>query len=34
VPAEIFVNPAVRVRKYFENEHARGVPCTAHMLKR
>ncbi|HEX5059851.1 MAG TPA: nucleotidyltransferase domain-containing protein [Kofleriaceae bacterium] len=32
VPAELFVNPAARVRRYFENEHARGRPCTAHMF--
>jgi hypothetical protein len=31
VPAEIFVNPAAQVRRYFEREHAEGRPCTAHM---
>lgn len=32
VPAEIFVNPAAQVRRYFEREHAEGRPCTAHMF--
>jgi predicted nucleotidyltransferase len=32
VPAEIFVNPAAQVRRYFEDEHAEGRPCTAHMF--
>jgi hypothetical protein len=32
VPAELFVNPAQRVRRYFESEHADGRPCTAHMF--
>jgi predicted nucleotidyltransferase len=32
VPAEIFVNPAAQVRRYFENEHGDGRPCTAHMF--
>jgi hypothetical protein len=32
VPAEIFVNPAAQVRRYFENEHGDGMPCTAHMF--
>jgi hypothetical protein len=32
VPAEIFVNPAAQVRRYFEREHGDGRPCTAHMF--
>lgn len=32
IPAEIFVNPAAQVRRYFESEHADGRPCTAHMF--
>lgn len=32
VPAELFVNPPAQVRRYFETEHARGRPCTAHMF--
>ncbi|HUQ05350.1 MAG TPA: nucleotidyltransferase domain-containing protein [Kofleriaceae bacterium] len=32
VPAEIFVNPTAQVRRYFENEHDEGRPCTAHMF--
>jgi predicted nucleotidyltransferase len=32
VPAELFVNPAQQVRRYFETEHAEGRPCTAHMF--
>lgn len=32
VPAEIFVNPAPSIRKYFHDEHANGRPSTAHML--
>jgi hypothetical protein len=32
VPAELFVNPATQVRRYFETEHARARPCTAHMF--
>lgn len=32
VPAEIFVNPAPEVRRYFKQEHADGRPVTAHML--
>ncbi|HEY5927140.1 MAG TPA: nucleotidyltransferase domain-containing protein [Kofleriaceae bacterium] len=32
VPAELFVNPAERIRGYFKNEHADGRPCTAHMF--
>lgn len=32
VPAELFVNPAARVREYFASEHADGRPCTAHMF--
>jgi hypothetical protein len=32
VPAELFVNPAVQVRRYFESEHAAGRPATAHMF--
>src|SRR5690242_7219047 len=30
VPAEIFVNPAAQVRRYFEREHGDGRPCSAH----
>jgi predicted nucleotidyltransferase len=32
VPAELFVNPAAQVRRYFATEHARARPCTAHMF--
>jgi predicted nucleotidyltransferase len=32
VPAELFVNPASKVRGYFQSEHADGRPCTAHMF--
>jgi predicted nucleotidyltransferase len=32
VPVEIFVNPAVAVRRYFESEHASARPVTAHLL--
>lgn len=32
VPAEIFINPAVAVRRYFVDEQAQGTPLTAHML--
>jgi predicted nucleotidyltransferase len=32
VPAEIFVNPAVQVPRYFEDERRAGRPITAHML--
>jgi hypothetical protein len=32
VPAELFVNPAAQVRRYFASEHARARPCTAHMF--
>jgi hypothetical protein len=32
VPAELFVNPPERVRRYFEREHADARPCTAHMF--
>ena len=32
VPAELFVNPAAQIRRYFASEHARGRPGTAHML--
>jgi predicted nucleotidyltransferase len=32
IPTEIFVNPAVAVRRYFEAEHREGRPYTAHML--
>jgi predicted nucleotidyltransferase len=32
VPAELFVNPAAQVRRYFANEHRDGRPCTAHMF--
>jgi hypothetical protein len=32
VPAEIFVNPASQVLKYFAEEHEAGRPLTAHML--
>jgi predicted nucleotidyltransferase len=32
VPAELFVNPPERIRRYFENEHREGRPCTANML--
>ena len=32
VPSEIFVNPPVSIRRYFEEEHADGRPVTAHML--
>ena len=32
VPAELFVNPAAQVRRYFANEHADGRPSTAHMF--
>jgi hypothetical protein len=32
VPAELFVNPADRIRRYFADEHACGRPCTAHMF--
>lgn len=32
VPAELFVNPAAQVRRYFASEHADGRPCTAHMF--
>ena len=32
VPAELFVNPAAQVRRYFASEHERARPCTAHMF--
>ncbi len=32
VPVEIFVNPAAQIRRYFEEEHREGRPCTAHMF--
>jgi predicted nucleotidyltransferase len=32
VPAELFVNPPVQVRRYFEREHADARPGTAHMF--
>lgn len=32
VPAEIFVNPPERVRRYFSNDQASGRPVTAHMF--
>jgi len=32
VPAELFVNPPARIRRYFANEHAEGRPSTAHMF--
>jgi predicted nucleotidyltransferase len=32
VPAELFVNPAAQVRRYFASEHGDGRPCTAHMF--
>jgi predicted nucleotidyltransferase len=32
VPAELFLNPAAQVRRYFASEHAEGRPCTAHMF--
>lgn len=32
VPAELFVNPAAKIREYFASEHDDGRPCTAHML--
>jgi len=32
VPAEIFINPAEKVREYFEQEHKAARPITAHML--
>ena len=32
VPAELFVNPAFQIRRYFEREHAEARPCTAHMF--
>lgn len=32
VPAELFVNPPVSVRRFFRDEHAAGRPLTAHML--
>jgi hypothetical protein len=32
VPAELFVNPPARIRKYFELEHAEGRPSAAHMF--
>jgi predicted nucleotidyltransferase len=32
VPAEIFVNPAAQVRRYFATEYVEGRPCTAHMF--
>jgi hypothetical protein len=32
VPAELFVNPAARIRQYFVHEHATGKPGSAHML--
>lgn len=31
VPAELFVNPAAQVRRYFASEHREGKPNTAHM---
>lgn len=32
VPAEMFVNPPVAIRRYFREQHAAGRPLTAHML--
>jgi hypothetical protein len=32
VPAELFVNPPARIRRYFASEHADGLPSTAHMF--
>ncbi|APR78728.1 Hypothetical protein A7982_04075 [Minicystis rosea] len=32
VPVEIFVNPESAVRAYFEAEHERGRPSSAHMI--
>lgn len=32
VPCEIFVNTPAMVRRYFEEEHARSQPITAHMF--
>lgn len=32
VPAELFINPAAQVRRYFASEHGDGRPCTAHMF--
>jgi hypothetical protein len=32
VPAELFVNPAARIRQYFASEHADGKPSSAHMF--
>jgi predicted nucleotidyltransferase len=32
VPAELFVNPAAQVRRYFASEHRDGRPHTAHMF--
>lgn len=32
VPAEIFINPPVQIRRYFEEERNDGRPLTAHML--
>jgi predicted nucleotidyltransferase len=32
VPIEIFVNPPVRVRRYFVDERTAGRPITAHLL--
>ena len=32
VPAELFVNPPIRIRSYFTSEHTNGQPSTAHML--
>jgi hypothetical protein len=32
VPAELFVNPAARIRQYFASEHAEGRPASAHMF--
>ena len=32
VPAELFVNPPDRIRRYFASEHEQARPCTAHMF--
>jgi Nucleotidyltransferase domain len=32
IPAEIFVNPPVAIRRYFEREHPSGRSTTAHMF--
>jgi predicted nucleotidyltransferase len=32
VPAELFINPAEQVRRYFVSGHREGMPDTAHML--